>query len=210
MGGRMGGAVGEFITIVTGLPRSGTSMMMRMLEAGGLPPLTDGARTADDDNPHGYYELEAVKRTTADPSWLADAPGKAVKVVCVLLQSLPLDRAYRVILMVRDPREIVRSQAAMLERQGKQGVGLTDEQLIGAYERELRKARDLLSKDCFRRVEIDYAGAVAHPVVVAASVNKLLDWSLDENAMAAAVDPALYRQRVAHASPSSPAPPDTT
>ena len=76
-------------TVVTGLPRSGTSMMMKMLEAGGVPPLCDGERTADSDNPNGYYEFEPVKNTKNDPSWLRDAPGKAVKMVYSLLYDLP-------------------------------------------------------------------------------------------------------------------------
>jgi len=103
------------IYVVSGLPRSGTSLMMRMLDAGGVPAVTDRIRTADDDNPRGYFELEAVKRTKQDPSWLDDAPGKAVKVISQLLCELPPDRAYKVIVMRRKLGEVSAAQKTMLE-----------------------------------------------------------------------------------------------
>ena len=108
--------VAEFLTVVSGLPRSGTSMMMRMLEQGGLPVLIDGVRTADDDNPNGYYEFEAVKQTREDASWLEGSEGKAVKMVYRLLYDLPPDRAYRVLFMTRNLDEVLASQRVMLTR----------------------------------------------------------------------------------------------
>ncbi len=107
--------------VVSGLPRSGTSMMMQMLAAGGLSVLSDGIRTADEDNPRGYYELEAVKQTKQDPSWLAGSEGKAVKLIHALLTDLPVDRPYRVIVMRRKTETVVKSQAVMLERLGHEG-----------------------------------------------------------------------------------------
>ena len=107
---------GSFVTLVSGLPRSGTSMMMQMLHAGGIPAVTDNIRLADKDNERGYYELEAVKRTKDDASWLRDAPGKAVKVIYLLLYDLPTDYTYRVIFMNRNLDEVLASQRAMLER----------------------------------------------------------------------------------------------
>ena len=101
----------DFITVVSGLPRSGTSMMMQMLAAGGISPMTDEVRAADSDNPRGYYELEKVKHLRQDHTWLKDAVGKAVKIVHLLLMELPADRDYRVILMQRDLEEVLRSQA---------------------------------------------------------------------------------------------------
>src|SRR5688572_33437264 len=97
----------DFVTVVSGLPRSGTSMMMRMLEAGGIPALTDGERTADPDNPLGYFELEAVKLLPAGTGWLTAAAGKAVKIVSALLEKLPAGPSYRVIFMEREPRSEV-------------------------------------------------------------------------------------------------------
>ena len=75
----------EPITIVSGLPRSGTSMMMSMLQAGGMDLLTDNERKADIDNPRGYFEFERVKKVKEDPSWLKDTGGRAVKMVARLL-----------------------------------------------------------------------------------------------------------------------------
>src|SRR5579872_1312474 len=108
----------DFVTIVSGLPRSGTSMMLRMLAAGGLPILTDGVRTPDEDNPHGYLEWEGVKSLARDASWVASARGKGVKVIYYWLRDLPRDCRYRVIFMRRDLDEVLASQAAMLERRG--------------------------------------------------------------------------------------------
>src|SRR5687768_12382196 len=99
----------DTITVVSGLPRSGTSMMMRALQAGGLPVLADGLRAADEDNPHGYFELEQVKRTVADPSWIAQARGHAVKVIARLLPDLPPGQHYKVLFMRRDLDEVLRS-----------------------------------------------------------------------------------------------------
>jgi len=111
----------ETITVVSGLPRSGTSMMMQMLGAGGLAVLTDGKRGADADNPRGYYEYEAVKSLGQDASWLASAGGKAVKIVSALLIHLPDGFDYRVIFMRRPIAEVLASQRAMLDRLGHAG-----------------------------------------------------------------------------------------
>lgn len=114
------------VTIVTGLPRSGTSMMMRMLEAGGLPVLVDGRRGADIDNPNGYYEFEPVKETRTDASWVEGARGRAVKMVYRLLYDVPAEFRYRVLFMRRDLGEILASQRKMLTRHGADpGVATT-------------------------------------------------------------------------------------
>ena len=115
---------GTPVYVVSGLPRSGTSMMMRMLEAGGIAPFTDGERTPDVDNPEGYYEYERVKdlEKDADTSWVRQARGKALKVISLLLRSLPDDNAYRVIYMRRHLDEILRSQDKMLDRLGERGA----------------------------------------------------------------------------------------
>src|SRR5215211_3521881 len=118
-------ATAEFLTIVSGLPRSGTSMMMRMLETGGLPVLTDHVRTPDDDNPNGYYEFEAVKQTKEDDSWLEGTEGKAVKMVYRLLYDLPADHSYRVLFMRRKLEEVLASQRVMLERHGVASLTLS-------------------------------------------------------------------------------------
>ena len=109
---------GAPVYVVSGLPRSGTSMMMRMLEAGGIEPFTDGARVADVDNPEGYYEYERVKHLERDPdrSWVRQARGRSLKVISFLLRHLPDDNDYLVIYMRRNLDEVLRSQDKMLDR----------------------------------------------------------------------------------------------
>jgi hypothetical protein len=184
------------ITIVSGLPRSGTSLLMQMLDAGGLAALTDNVRTSDEDNPRGYFELEAVKRTREDSSWLDQAAGRAVKMVHVLLYDLPPDRSYRVLFVKRDLREVVRSQEVMLRRRGAEGANLTDDQLISAYERQLAKIeRWLAGRPGFRVLHVNYNDLMADPARVAAAINRFLGGSLDEEKMVSHVDADLYRQR---------------
>ena len=119
----------KMITIVSGLPRSGTSMMMQLLDSGGLPILTDNVRAADDDNPRGYFEFDPVKRLKTDSGWLENAEGKVVKVIVQLLPYLPETYEYKVLLMHRDLREVLKSQEIMLKRHGKTGANLSRDQL---------------------------------------------------------------------------------
>jgi len=171
-------------------------MMMQMLRAGGVPLLADDVRKADEDNPRGYCELEAVKRSRRDYSWLEDAPGKAVKVIHVLLADLPRDRAYHVLFMQRQIDEVVDSQQAMLARTGRRGAALSRERLAGALERQSDQALAYLrSHDCFAVLPAHYEQVIADPLGQAQSVCQFLGRPLDVPAMAAAVDPALYRQQ---------------
>lgn len=184
------------ITIVSGLPRSGTSMMMQMLAAGGLPVLTDGRRSADANNPRGYYEHEAVKSLARDTSWLSDARGKAVKIVSALLVHLPEDFAYRVIFMRRPMTEILASQAKMLDRLGHAGPRGDDARLADLFARHLEEIDSMLrSRPAIARLEVDYGGVIDAPLRVAESVNDFLGGTLDAERMAAAVAPELRRQR---------------
>ena len=137
----------NFVTIVSGLPRSGTSLVMQMLAAGGMPVITDGERAADEHNPRGYFELEAVKHTRTDHSWLALASGKAVKVIHLLLPHLPLDREYRVIFMQRDLVEVIASQRAMLQQQGRPAANLPDSKLAELFGNQLSQVRQWLAQN---------------------------------------------------------------
>jgi len=185
-----------FVSVVTGVPRSGTSMMMRMLEQGGLPALTDSVRMADSDNPNGYYEFEPVKRLTQDSSWLPRAEGLAVKMVYALLHHLPLDRPYRVVLMTRDLGEVVRSQNRMLKRLGRPPRKIGDERAIEMFRAHLAETEKWLDQApgvTWRRV--DYSDLLRDPAAALAPVNELLGGTLDVAAMSAVVDPSLYRNR---------------
>ena len=184
------------VAIVSGLPRSGTSLMMQMLAAGGVPILTDHERAADEDNPKGYYELESVKQTARDPGWLDGAKGKAVKLVHVLLRSLPEDHKYAVIVMRRDLDEMIASQRRMLERHGRGGGGLTDDALRQAYARDIARTLTWLGRQRrFRFMQVSYNELMADPGPQIARVRAFLGRDLDEAAMLACVDAGLYRNR---------------
>lgn len=186
------------VTVVSGLPRSGTSMTMQMLAAGGLPLLTDGVRTADDDNPEGYLELEAVKRIAKDDTWLAGAVGHAVKIISPLLPKLPPAYRYHIIFMDRDLREVLASQRAMLARMGQAGAELSEDELRAQFERNNDQVkRWLRAQPNVELLEVEHRKAIADPEACAAAVNAFLGGRLDEDAMAEAVDPSLHRQRVA-------------
>ncbi len=182
--------------VVSGLPRSGTSMMMQMLAAGGLTVLSDGFRVADEDNPRGYYEFEAVKRTKQDPSWLDGSEGKVVKMVHSLLTDLPNDRPYRVILMRRKTEIVIKSQAAMLERLGKEGANLEPEKLARMYEHQLEQVKDYMGRQsCFEFTEVWYGAIIEYTQSQIERINKFLSGEFDVDAMVAAVDPSLRRQK---------------
>ncbi len=190
-----------WITVVSGLPRSGTSLMMQALAAGGLPPLTDAQRAADVSNPRGYLELEAVKRLKTDRAWLPQARGKAVKIIHLLLPELAaadagLREEYRVVMMRRPVEEVVASQRAMLARQGKPAAAVPDAQLGKLFIDQLERVERLLAgRPEFQVCTVQYPMLVADPAAELARVNAFLGGGLDEAAMARAVDPTLYREK---------------
>ncbi len=185
-----------FVTIVSGLPRSGTSMMMRMLEAGGMPVLTDQIRSADTDNPRGYYEFEAVKRTAQDSSWLNRAEGHAVKMVYRLLYDLPDNFDYRVLVMRRDLDEVLASQAKMLRRLGKSDDRISNEQVSRIYRTELSRLDTWLSmQPNIQSLDVDYNRMLVEPASLVVQINGFLGGGLKTEAMTAVVEPSLYRNR---------------
>jgi hypothetical protein len=185
-----------FITIVSGLPRSGTSMMMQVMEAGGIPALTDNVRPKDEDNPQGYYEYEPVKKTRVDPSWVPGARGKVVKMVYRLLYDMPADQEYRVIFMRRNIDEVLASQKKMLQRSGRQGAAVGDEKLKELFMVELdRFDRWIAAQPNFSIIEVDYSDMIASTGAQCERINEFLGGVLDCNRAAAAVDPTLYRNR---------------
>jgi len=186
----------NMITIVSGLPRSGTSMMMRMLEIGGIPPLIDNIRKADVDNPRGYYEFERVKKIKEDTDWLEDAKGKVVKMVSDLLYHLPSDRKYKVVFMRRTMSEMLASQKKMLDRLGNKGAGVSDEKMIELYEKHLKKIMDWLETQDHIDVKYTwYNEILADPAAQAKEVNEFLNNVPDIEKMASAVDGSLYRNK---------------
>ena len=199
------------ITVVSGLPRSGTSMMMQMLEAAGLEVATDTRRTANSDNPQGYYELEAVKRLREDSSFLKSVTGRVVKVVTPLIPFLPPEYDYRVISMERDLVEILASQRVMLENQGSgETHDVEDAALERAYARQLEKVNLWLAEQPnVRACVVPHRLALGSPSEVGILVAAFLDETgafgpsddrsgvraLAATRMAAAIDSDLHRQR---------------
>ena len=170
-------------------------MMMQMLAAGGLTVLSDGVRVADEDNPRGYYELEAVKRTRHDASWMDGSAGKVVKVVHALLTDLPKDRPYRVIMMRRKTEIVVKSQAAMLQRLGEEGADLEPQEIARVYENQLSHVKDYMDRQsCFEFIEVWYGAILAYARSQIERIDSFLSGELDVEAMMATVDPSLRRQ----------------
>jgi hypothetical protein len=190
------GARPDVVTIVSGLPRSGTSMMMRMLEAGGLPALVDGIREADDDNPLGYYEFERVKKVKEDQGWLEDARGKVVKMVSTLLVDLPPRYTYRVVFMRRRIEEVLASQRRMLLRNAKPWSEADDARMTGLYQAHLRQIEAWIARQRhLSALYVSYNELLASPREHADRVNAFLGGTLDVPRMVSVVDQNLYRQK---------------
>jgi hypothetical protein len=186
----------DIVTIVSGLPRSGTSMMMKMLEAGGMQILTDHIRTADEDNPKGYYEFEKVKQTAHDKAWLLEAKGKAVKMVSELLKQLPPEYDYKIIFMRRKLEEILASQKQMLLRMRKPTDAVSDARLAQLFSAHLQQLDAWLStQPNFAFIYVGYSEVMANPRAQAEKINAFLNITLNVDEMVGVVDQTLYRQR---------------
>lgn len=184
------------IVVVSGLPRSGTSLVMQMLHAGGFPVLMDQRRAPDDDNPRGYFEDERVKKLARDASWLREAEGRAVKVVSPLLRHLPSGFEYRVIFVERDLSEVVQSQQKMLTRRGERGAGVPPERLKAAYARHIEEVfESLAARKNMVVLRLSYREIIAEPLMSAQRIRGFVGAAMDIDAMARVVDPNLYRQR---------------
>ncbi|SRR5712692_6765635 len=184
------------ITIVSGLPRSGTSLMMQMLDAGGLPALSDGERQADTDNPKGYLEWERIKQLPKDPSLIAEAEGKVVKVISQLILSLPSGHEYRVILMQRPLPEVLKSQDEMLRRRNADSNADTSA-IEEAFQRHLIEVNKWLAgKSNVQVSRVHYHRVLREPKAVAGKIAAFLGVPLDIEAMVRQVDGSLYRNRM--------------
>ena len=183
------------ITIVSGLPRSGTSMMMRMLEAGGMEIVTDHIRQADADNPQGYYELEKAKKVKEDAAFLNDAHGKAFKMVSLLLRDLPPHKDYKIVFMQRDMAEVLVSQKIMLHRRGKD-TSRDEQKMDQIFAKHLDDITAWLEAQPHMDVlYVHYSHVMQQPLTSAETVNNFLGRRLDVHKMAAMVDLTLYRNR---------------
>jgi LPS sulfotransferase NodH len=186
------------ITVVSGLPRSGTSMMMKILEAGGISILTDNLRTADEDNPRGYFELEQVKALKeGENAWLKGASGKAVKVISSLLGELPGAYQYKIIFMQRKISEILASQKQMLQRRGESTDG-DDRKMAENFQEHLKRVRVWLANQPNMEVlYVSYNDLMADPAPAIKSVAEFLNLEERLETMLAVPDQSLYRQKAA-------------
>jgi len=188
--------ISQKTVVVSGLPRSGTSLMMMMLDAAGIPPMQDHIREADADNPKGYYEYERVKKMPeGDIGWVKNAKGKAVKVITALLEHLPKKYKYDVIIMRREMGEILASQAKMLERRGEENK-ITDDEMSELFSKHFEKTLSWIkAQKNIRFVEISYNDLLINPEEEINKVNQFLGGGLSTQAMLGKIDPKLYRQR---------------
>ena len=188
------------ITIVSGLPRSGTSLMMQMLVAGGMTALSDGEREADTDNPRGYLEWERIKTLPNDPSCIAEGEGKVVKVISRLLLSLPAGHEYRVIFMQRPLPEVLASQDQMLRRRGTYKEGADPAVISAAFEKHLRDVYVWLDgKPYVKAIRVPYHDVLSKPKEISQRLSEFVGMSLDVEAMTQQVDASLYRNRAGQA-----------
>ena len=189
---------GEPVVVVSGLPRSGTSMVMQMLSAGGLTCADDGRRPPDEDNPRGYFEVERVKRLhkEGDKSWMRNHQGEAVKVISFLLRHLPADLRYRVLLIHRDLQEVLASQRRMLLRRGEDPGAVPEPEMARNFADHLREVEAFLEGAAnFEALRLDHGRVLADPAEAARAIDGFLGGGLDRGAMAAAVDGSLHRNR---------------
>jgi len=184
------------VTIVSGLPRSGTSMMMQMLTAGGIPVYSDGKRIPDEDNPRGYLEHEKATQLHRDTSWVPEARGRVVKIVAHLLPYLPAGEEYRIVFMHRALEEVTASQSAMLQRLGREGGGLGEKQLARVYAGQLVRVQDWLKRAPGVHVlHVQYGEALEDPAATAERLGEFLGEPFERSRAAGAADPGLRRQR---------------
>jgi hypothetical protein len=187
----------DYIIVVSGLPRSGTSMMMKMLEAGGLPILTDNLREADTNNPKGYYEFERVKELpNGDFGWIPEAGGKVVKIVTGLIMNLPSDARFKVIFMQRAMKEVLSSQKKMLGRLGQQDDKVEDDKMKKIYQEHLKQVNAWIAKQPNIEVlYVNYNTMLDNPLESLQKINEFLGGDMDMKVMAGVVDKELYRER---------------
>lgn len=185
------------IVIVSGLPRSGTSLMMSMLDTAGIHPMQDHIRTADVDNPKGYYEYERVKALPdGDTAWVKDARGKSVKVITALLKHLPKKFHYDVLVMRREMAEILASQKKMLERRGEDPEKVSDQEMAELFNKHFNQVMDWVkNQKNVRYIEVSYNDLLDSPEGEVEKINTFLGGQLDTGAMLEKIDPDLYRQR---------------
>lgn len=186
------------ITVVSGLPRTGTSMMMQILHKGGMDVLTDNLRKPDDNNQKGYYELEKVKYLEKDNSWMHEAENKAVKIIAQLLFFLPSQYEYQIVFMEREIKEVMASQEKMLKNLGREdALDVDADKLANMFSQQIVKVKQWLSEQSnIRTLFVPFSGLFENPDEQMNRIGKFLNQDLDLEAMRNVIKPSLYRSRV--------------
>ena len=188
-------APGDYL-IVSGLPRSGTSLMMQMLDAAGLVAMTDEKRPADDDNPQGYYEWEEIKKLRKNPHLIEQAEGKVIKVISALLPALPPRNRYRIIFMKRPVEEIVDSQWTMLARQGQKPRAEKEHLIQTQQTHIIQTLAELRQHPNIQLLEIDYPELVATPNSQLPALQAFLGNSIPHpESLTTPINPKLHRNK---------------
>ena len=187
------------ILVVSGLPRSGTSMMMNMLEAGGVPVVSDSIRDADEDNPNGYFEFEPVKKLSeGQTDWLAQADSKVVKIVSALLEYLPASRRYKILFMERDMKEILASQQKMLDRRREESK-VSDAEMEAQFQKHLADVKFWLARQPSMEVlYVNYNELISNPEKHTQAIADFIAISVDVEKMRSVPNQGLYRNRANH------------
>lgn len=184
----------DYIIVVSGLPRSGTSMMMKMLVEGRIEAVSDNIRTADEDNPKGYFELEKVKQLDKDNSWVGECQGKVVKIISMLLKPLPSQYHYKIIFMRRKMEEILASQRRMLIRRGQPTNAISDDKMAEMFNKHLKDVESLIASrphmDC---LYVSYNEVLENPSESIEKINDFLGGNLNTQGMFDVVDKTLHR-----------------
>jgi hypothetical protein len=187
---------GKTILVVSGLPRSGTSMMMNMLIAGGVQVVSDEIRNADEDNPNGYFEYEPVKQLSEGKfEWLAGAGHKVVKVISALLEYLPANHHYKILFMERDLKEILASQQKMLTRR-KEALKVSDAEMENQFRKHLADIKYWLARQPNMEIlYVDYSQLVANPDEACPRIAEFIGFPVDQEKMRSVPNESLYRNR---------------
>jgi hypothetical protein len=184
------------IIVVSGLPRSGTSMMMQMLKVSGVDLVMDDTRKPDLYNTRGYYEYEKVKEIKKDTSWLDGIQGKAVKIISQLLYHLPESHQYKIIFMQRNMEEIISSQNKMLSSRGRGSDVINDTIMAEKFERHLEKIRKwIVNQGNIECLYIHYNNIIEDPIKTITKLNDFFDNQINIRPMLKVIDKSLYRIR---------------
>ena len=184
------------IVVVSGLPRSGTSMMMRILAEGGLPVVTDELRRADSDNPNGYFEFETVRQMAeGHVTWLENARGKAVKIISALLEYLPSNYSYKIIYLERDLHEVLASQHKMLENRNEKPTAGDAEIMLQSQQHISAMKPWLVRQPNMEVMFVNYNTLMKNPEQFCEQISEFIELPLDQNRMRAVPDQHLYRNR---------------